>query len=389
MMVRALENYRTGNLRCHFISNVDPAAALRVISGLRPATTLFIVASKSFSTLETHQNALLARRWYLDNGGTEKGLSKHFVAVSTNIEAAAAFGIAEENIFPLWDWVGGRYSLWSAIGLPIALSIGMDHFRELLTGAHHADEHFRTEPLSDNIPVLMGLLAVWYSSFFNTTSQVILPYSQNLELFPAFLQQLSMESLGKSVTLTGDPVACDTGLVIWGAPGTDGQHSFHQLLHQGTRMVPADFIAVASGPGDAYREQQDHLLANCFSQSQALMDGKSLEQALAELAAAGLDEAAARELAPHKVIAGNRPSNTFLLHQLTPHNLGYLTALYEHAVYVQSVLWDINAFDQWGVELGKKLSGPIFTALAGRDDVGEFDTSTNNLIAFCKTWQAG
>ena len=387
MVVRAMESFATGKVRCHFISNVDPVAGLQVLSGLNPETTLFIVASKSFTTLETHQNALLARRWFLDQGFGERDLAKHFVAVSTNIHAAESFGIAKENIFPMWDWVGGRYSLWSAIGLPIALSIGMDHFRELLVGAHHADEHFRTQPLSSNIPVIMGLLNAWYSSLFNTTSQVVLPYSQNLELFPAYLQQLSMESLGKGVHLDGSPAGTDTGLVVWGAPGTDGQHSFHQLLHQGTRTVPADFIAVATSPGTSHQEQQDHLLANCFSQSQALMDGKTLEQAIAELTSAGLDENAARELAPHKVIPGNRPSNTLLLHELKPHTLGNLTALYEHAVYVQSVLWDINAFDQWGVELGKKLSTPIFNALTSSEADNEFDASTNNLVAICKTWQ--
>jgi len=289
----------------------------------------------------------------------------------------------------MWDWVGGRYSLWSAIGLPIALSVGMDNFRQLLVGAHHADEHFRTAPLSDNIPAIMGLLNIWYSGFFGAASQVVLPYCQNLELFPAFLQQLSMESLGKGVDLAGQTMSTDTGLVVWGAPGTDGQHSFHQLLHQGTRLIPADFIAVAASPAEACREQQDHLLANCFSQSQALMDGKSLEQAVAELLEAGFDSQSAQALAPHKQIPGNRPSNTFLLHSLTPHSLGYLTALYEHAVYVQSVLWDINAFDQWGVELGKKLSGPIFSALNGEETAGSFDGSTNNLVALCKTWQTG
>ena len=387
MAVRALDDFVSGQVNCHFISNVDPAAGLRVLSSLNPATTLFIIASKSFTTLETHQNALLARRWFLEQGYGESDLARHFVAVSTNIEAAESFGIDRQNIFPMWDWVGGRYSLWSAIGLPIALTIGMDHFRELLTGAHHADEHFRNQPLSENIPIIMGLLSAWYSGFFNTTSQVILPYSQHLELFPAFLQQLSIESLGKGVQLHGEPVDTDTGLVLWGAPGTDGQHSFHQLLHQGTRMVPADFIAIASGPGDQYREQQDHLLANCFSQSQALMDGKTLAQAMNELTDAGMTEQAAGRLAPHKVIPGNRPSNTFLLHQLTPHNLGYLTALYEHSVYVQSVLWNINAFDQWGVELGKKLSGPIYTALTGNEPGDQFDASTNNLVAICRTWQ--
>ena len=388
MAARALEDFAAGKVRVHFISNVDPAAGIRVLDGLDPRTTLFVIASKSFTTLETHQNAMLARHWFLDQGFGERDLAKHFVAVSTNIEAAKSFGISEENIFPMWDWVGGRYSLWSAIGLPIALSIGMEHFRELLTGAHHADEHFRTEPLSNNIPTIMGLLNAWYSGFFNTTSQVVLPYSQNLELFPAFLQQLSMESLGKSVHLSGDSASIDTGLVVWGAPGTDGQHSFHQLLHQGTRVVPADFIAVAAGPGARFREQQDHLLANCFSQSQALMDGKSLEQAIDELKAGGMNDDSATKLAPHKVIPGNRPSNTFLLHELKPHTLGYITALYEHSVYVQSVLWDINAFDQWGVELGKKLSTPIFNALTSDEAADEFDASTNNLVAICKTWQS-
>jgi len=385
MAVRALENFAAGKVRCHFISNVDPAAAIRVLSHLKPATTLFIVASKSFSTLETHQNALLARRWFLSKGGAARDLHKHFVAVSTNIEAAVEFGIDEKNIFPMWDWVGGRYSLWSAIGLPIAMSLGMDQFRELLAGAHQADEHFRTAPIQENIPAIMGLLNVWYSGLFGVTSQAILPYSQHLELFPAFLQQLSMESLGKDVNLDGSPTASDTGLVVWGAPGTDGQHSFHQLLHQGTRMIPADFIAFSGSPGEAYREQQNHLLANCFSQSQALMDGKSLDQAVAELTEAGMKGKEARELAPHKVIPGNRPSNTFLLTGLDPHRLGYLTALYEHAVYVQSVLWDINAFDQWGVELGKKLSGPIFAALSSDDPASGFDGSTDNLINLSKT----
>ena len=387
MVVRALEEFSTDAVRCHFISNVDPAAGLGVLQSVDPARTLFIVASKSFTTLETHQNAMLARNWFLEHGHNEQDLARHFVAVSTNNNAAQSFGIARENIFPMWDWVGGRYSLWSAIGLPIALSIGMDRYQELLTGAHLADKHFRAEPLSQNIPVIMGLLTVWYSGFFNATSQVTLPYSQNLELFPAFLQQLTMESLGKGVQLDGSASRMDTGLIVWGAPGTDGQHSFHQLLHQGTRLVPADFIAVAASPTVESQEQQNHLLANCFSQSQALMHGKTTEQAVAELLADGMDEDSARSLAPHKAIPGNRPSNTFLLHQLTPHTLGYLTALYEHAVYVQSVLWGINAFDQWGVELGKKLSLPIFESLTSGEISGEFDASTSNLIAICKAWQ--
>jgi len=386
MVVRALEHLSDNSIGCHFISNVDPAAGRRVLAKLSPATTLFIVASKSFSTLETHQNALMARQWYLDQGGDPDGLERHFVAVSSNIAAAVEFGINENNVFPMWDWVGGRYSLWSAIGLPIALYLGMDRFRELLRGAHHADEHFRTTPLAQNIPVIMGLLSVWYSGFFGTTSQAILPYSQDLELLTPFLQQLSMESLGKSVTVNGAATDIDSGAIIWGAPGTDGQHSFHQLLHQGTRMVPADFIAVAASSHQADTAQQTHLLANCFSQSQALMDGKTLQQATAELQAMGMTAAQIEYLAPHKVVPGNRPSNTLLLHRLEAHTLGYLVALYEHAVYVQSVIWNINAFDQWGVELGKQLSEPIYSALISEGQAKELDASTHNLVSICKTW---
>lgn len=387
MVVRALDHLSEGPLNCHFLSNVDPAAAQRVLARLDPASTLFIIASKSFSTLETHQNAMLARRWFLAGGGDQSTVARHFVAVSANVEAAGLFGIPAQNIFPMWEWVGGRYSLWSAIGLPIALRLGMDRFRELLAGARHADEHFRTTALDANIPVIMALLTTWYSGFFGSTSQAILPYSQSLELLPAFLQQLCMESLGKSVDLDGKPAGVDTGVVIWGAPGTDGQHSFHQLLHQGTRIIPADFIAVAASPGREFDEQQAHLLANCFSQSQALMDGRSLEQAFRELRDAGMDAGQARVLAPHKVIPGNRPSNTFLLHSLTASSLGYLLALYEHSVYVQSALWHINAFDQWGVELGKQLSGPLFRALRDVGELTAFDSSTSNLVSISRTWR--
>lgn len=387
MVVRALSHVADSTLSCHFISNVDPAAGTEVLSGLGAETTLFIVASKSFTTLETHQNAQLARQWFLDNGGNKDSLAKHFVAVSSNIDAAAEFGIDQDNIFPMWDWVGGRYSLWSAIGLPIALYLGTDNFRKLLDGAHQADLHFLNSPLHENIPAMMGLLTVWYSGFFQSTSQVILPYSQNLELLPDFLQQLSMESLGKSVSLEGTVPDVDTGVVIWGAPGTDGQHSFHQLLHQGTRLIPADFIAFVKSPVAGHSQQQAHLLANCFSQSQALMDGKTLEQARSELQAAGLSESEIDTLAIHKVIPGNRPSNTFLIDQLDPYALGYLVALYEHSVFVQSAIWNINAFDQWGVELGKKLSTPIFESLTAGNIDPDFDTSTNNLIRICKNRQ--
>ena len=387
MVARALAPFADEAVRCHFLSNIDPAAATEILDNLNPETTLFIIASKSFTTLETFHNAAIARRWFLSNGGDEGALPKHFIAVTSNIEAAEKFGVSNENIFPMWDWVGGRYSLWSAIGLPIALLLGMGQFKELLAGAHEGDEHFRTRPLSENIPVTMALLTIWYSGFFNTSNQAILPYSQNLELFPAFLQQLSMESLGKSVDLQGNPCSVNTGGIIWGAPGTDGQHSFHQLLHQGTRLVPADFIAVASSSSKGYEAQQAQLLANCFSQSQALMNGKKFDQALSELLETGMQESDAQQLAPHKVIPGNRPSNTLLLHILDPHTLGFLTSIYEHSVYIQSVLWNINAFDQWGVELGKKLSAPIFDSLSANGTADDFDSSTNNLVTICKTWQ--
>ncbi len=387
MVVRALQPYADDSINCHFLSNIDPAAATETLRSLNPESTLFIIASKSFTTLETHHNANIAKQWFVDQGGHASSLGKHFVAVSSNVHAAEKFGIDSENIFPMWDWVGGRYSLWSAIGLPIALTLGMDLFRDLLSGAHHADEHFRTNPLSENIPVTMALLTIWYSGFFDTSSQAILPYSQNLELFPAFLQQLSMESLGKSVDLQGQFSEVATGAIIWGAPGTDGQHSFHQLLHQGTRLVPADFIAVATASVKNHETQQAQLLANCFSQSQALMDGKTTEQAMNELVEAGISKSDAQGLAKHKAIPGNRPSNTLLMHKLDPHNLGYLAAIYEHAVYVQSVIWNINAFDQWGVELGKELSSPLYESLISSEVTNEFDSSTNNLVTICKAWK--
>ena len=388
MVVRALRPCSDKAVDCHFLSNVDPAVAAETLAPLDPETTLFIVASKSFTTLETHQNAFAARRWFLERGGTEQGLSRHFVAVSSNVRAAVAFGIDAANIYPMWDWVGGRYSLWSAIGMPIAMATGMANFRALLAGAHSADEHFRSQPLTRNIPVIMALLNVWYSGFRGAASQAILPYSQALELFPAFLQQLCMESLGKQTDLQGGPVGVDTGLVVWGAVGTDGQHSFHQLLHQGTRLIPSDFIAVAAPLAGLDETAHAHLLANCLSQSQALMDGKPLQQALAELTGSGMDETQAALLAPHKVIPGNRPSNTFLLQQLDPFTLGQLTAFYEHSVFAQSVLWNINAFDQWGVELGKKLSSPIFDALQIGGPGTGFDPSTNQLINAIHTWWA-
>lgn len=385
MVAQALHTWHLPQLSVHFVSNVDPTHMRETLAGADPATTLFIIASKSFGTLETHQNAKLARSWYLDNGGEERRIHRHFVAVSANVPKAVAFGIHPDNIFPLWDWVGGRYSLWSAIGLPIALAVGMNTFRELLSGASLMDEHFANAPLLQNIPVIMGLLAVWHTSIAGAASQVVLPYSQSLHLFPAFLQQLEMESLGKSVTLDGSAVTGPTGPAVWGSAGTNGQHSFHQLLHQGTHLIPADFIAIAHSPYPADKDQHLHLLANCFSQSQALMQGKNESEALDELLAQGMDRDQAKALAPHKVIAGNKPSTTLLLQRLSARNLGSLIAIYEHKVFVESVIWNINAFDQWGVELGKQLGEKLYGALHTAEHCERFDGSTNGLINYCRT----
>jgi glucose-6-phosphate isomerase len=378
MVYEALTPFHLAHMRCHFVSNVDPVHLEQTLRQLDAGTTLFVLASKTFTTLETTLNAQAARAWVLQSAD-EAALRKHFVAVSANVEKAAAFGIDRDSIFPMWDWVGGRYSLWSAIGLPVALGVGMTNFRELLHGAHLMDEHFRTAPFEQNLPVLLALLTLWYLNFLGAESQVLLPYAQNLTLFPAFLQQLDMESLGKSVSSTGVPLDGVSGGIVWGSAGTNGQHSFHQLLHQGTHLIPADFIALAqSATGN--REQHRHLLANCFAQSQALMDGKTLEQATLELREAGMDESKAAALAPHKVVPGNRPSNTLLLEKLTPQTLGALTVLYEHKVYAQSIVLGINAFDQWGVELGKALGNRVYSALAAKQDCTTFDASTNALI---------
>lgn len=384
MVYAALTPYHLPGLRCHFASNVDPLHLEQTLATLRPATTLFVVASKTFTTLETMQNANAARRWALNAGIAETALARHFVAVSANVAKAEAFGIARDNIFPMWDWVGGRYSLWSAIGLPIALGTGMQNFRSLLSGAHDLDEHFRTAPLAQNMPVVLALLSLWYSAFYAAQSHTLLPYLQNLHLFPAFLQQLDMESLGKSVSNDGQLLDHATGAIIWGSAGTNGQHSFHQLLHQGTRFIPADFIAALQSHSNN-REAHLHLLANCFAQSQALMDGKTLEEVRADLLRQGLDEDECQRLAPHKVCPGNRPSNMIVMQKLTPATLGALTALYEQKVFAQSVLLGINAFDQWGVELGKVLSSDVYKGFGSSGVCTAFDASTNALINAVKS----
>ena len=373
MAYEALRHYSARELTLRFVSNVDGTDFVEATRDLDPAQTLFIVASKTFTTLETMTNARTARAWALDGlGGDEAAIAKHFVAVSTNAEKVAAFGIDTDNMFGFWDWVGGRYSMDSAVGLSTMIAIGPDAFGELLAGFHAIDEHFRTAPFERNLPVLIGLLAVWYADFFGAETLAVLPYDQYLKRFPAYLQQLTMESNGKSVTLAGERVDYETGAVYWGEPGTNGQHSFYQLIHQGTRLIPCDFIGFVRTLNPA-GEHHDLLMANVFAQAEALAFGKTEDDVRAE----GTPDA----LVPHRVFEGNRPSNTLLLERLTPAALGKLVALYEHSVFTQGVVWGVNPFDQWGVELGKALATRIADEL--RADAPELahDSSTNALIA--------
>jgi glucose-6-phosphate isomerase len=381
MVCEALRPYSISTLRTHFVSNVDGTHLAETLKKLDAETVLFIVSSKTFTTQETLTNAHSARSWLVEKLGSEQAIARHFAAVSTNLEATAQFGIRAENVFEFWDWVGGRYSLWSAIGLPIALYIGMEHFEELLEGGHAMDEHFRNTPLENNIPVLLGLLGVWYGNFFGAASNAVFPYDQYLHRLPAYLQQLEMESNGKRVDREGNPVDYDTGMVIWGEPGTNGQHAFFQLLHQGTRLVPADFL-VPLHSHNPIGEHHTILLANCFAQTEALMLGKLADEVRAELAARGLHGKALETLLPHKVFPGNRPTNTFLFDRVDPHTLGMLIAMYEHKVFVQSVVWNINPFDQWGVELGKQLAGKILPELRGAGATSQHDASTSGLIGY-------
>jgi len=379
MACEALEPYSRPDLRVHFVSNVDGAHLGRLLKRLDPATTLFIVASKTFTTQETLANAQSARAWLVTGLGNETAVARHFVALSTNLAGTAAFGIPDERVFPFWDWVGGRYSLWSAIGLSIALYVGMDNFESLLEGAYAMDEHFRSAPAGQNLPVIMGLLGIWYRNFWGAATHAILPYDQSLHRFAAHLQQLDMESNGKRVDLEGRDIAYATGPVIWGEPGTNGQHAFFQHLHQSTDWTPCDFIL----PLRSHYPLNDHhrmLSANCFAQSQALMQGRTADEARTELRAQGKDAAEVERLVPHKVFPGNRPSSSLLLRQLTPHALGALVALYEHKVFVQGSIWNVNSFDQWGVELGKQLAGRILEDIDGGAP-GQFqDASTAGLV---------
>lgn len=381
MVVSALKHFKT-RLNVHFVSNVDGNHIAEVLKNLNPETTLFIVASKTFTTQETMTNANSAKDWFLQ-AGKQDDVAQHFVALSTNIQAVKSFGIAEENIFEFWDWVGGRYSLWSAIGLSIVLSVGYENFEQLLKGAFDTDQHFQTADFSENIPVLMGLLGIWYRNFYAATSNAILPYSQYLDRFAAYLQQGDMESNGKCVDRNGEFVQYETGPIIWGEPGTNGQHAFYQLIHQGTELIPADFIAYAKSCNDV-SDHQEKLLANFFAQTEALAFGKTEEEAEEEMLASGKSQEETDRLLHYKVFHGNTPTNSLLFKELTPFSLGQLITLYEHKIFVQGVIWNIFSFDQFGVELGKVLAGKILPELVSSDEITSHDSSTNGLINYYK-----
>ncbi len=380
MVCLALRQFAHPRLTMHFVSNVDGHDMDAALSRVNPETTLFIIASKTFTTAETMMNANTARAWFLQQA-PEDALAKHFVAVSTNVEAIKTFGIDPQNMFPFWDWVGGRYSVWSAIGLPVALCVGFGYFSDFLAGAHALDEHFRTAPIEQNLPIILALVGFWNRDFLECGSVSIAPYHQDLSRFAAYLQQLDMESNGKRVTRAGDPIDYATGPVIWGDVGTNGQHAYFQLLHQGTDVTPIDFIA-ALRPAHEFHNHHAALLANCFAQSEAFMKGKTADEVRQDLQ--GMDAAEIERLVPHKTFPGNRPSNTILMDYLNPATLGALIALYEHKVFVQGVLWDVNSFDQWGVELGKVLAKKIEAELNGEANPGAHDSSTNGLIARAK-----
>ncbi|MFC3108199.1 glucose-6-phosphate isomerase [Undibacterium arcticum] len=382
MVTLALRAYRHPRLRMHFVSNVDGHDLDAVLTSVNAETTLFIVASKTFTTMETMLNAQSARAWFLNTAAVD-ALARHFVAVSTNLEAIQSFGIDPDNMFPFWDWVGGRYSVWSAIGLSVTLAVGFEHFSAFLAGAHAMDLHFRSAPLERNMPVLFALIGFWNRNFLGCNSLSIAPYHQDLSCFPAYLRQLEMESNGKRVTLDGSPVGVATCPIVWGDCGTNGQHAYFQLLHQGTDVTPIDFIGCLQ-PSHKLPQHHAALLANCFAQSEAFMRGKTGAEVRAELQGQGLPDSDIEALVPHKVFPGNRPSNTILMDALTPAALGALIALYEHKTFVQGVLWGINSFDQWGVELGKALARTIQGELAGQSRPDDHDSSTNGLIAIAK-----
>lgn len=382
MVYEALKPYHN-HLRCHFVSNVDAAHLAETLKGLDPAQTLFIIASKSFTTQETMANAQSARKWFLRSEAREDDIARHFVAVSTNQGAVEKFGIDATNMFGFWDWVGGRYSLWSAIGLPLACGLGFKNFEKLLKGAYEADQDFEQREFTENPALLMAAISLWYLNFWSAHSEVVVPYSQNLHRLAAYLQQANMESNGKSTDRSGQAVNYNTGPVVWGEPGTNGQHAFFQLLHQGSHFIPADFIAFASSDYD-FEGHQEKLLANCLAQSQALMEGRSEEDVRTEMRAEGQSEEDIEKIGPYRSFQGNRPSNTFIAEKLDPESLGYLLACYEHKIFAQGVIWNIFSFDQWGVELGKKLAKPILTQLEEPKEESHFDASTNGLIGYLR-----
>lgn len=379
MVTEALKPYWVKGIETFFVSNVDGTHIAETLKKVKPEETLFLIASKTFTTQETMTNAITARDWFLESGASQSDVAKHFAALSTNEKAVTAFGIDKENMFEFWDWVGGRYSLWSAIGLSIALTIGYDNFIALLKGAESADKHLQSAAFNKNIPVLMALIGVWYTNFMGAQSEAILPYDQYLHRFAAYFQQGNMESNGKSVDRNGNPVNYATGPVIWGEPGTNGQHAFYQLIHQGTLLIPCDFIA----PAKSHNPIGDHhvkLMSNFFAQTEALMNGKSENEVKVELMKAGKSEDEIKKLTPFKVFAGNKPTNSILVKEITPFSLGTLIALYEHKIFIQGVLWNIFSFDQWGVELGKQLANKILPELENEDTVTGHDSSTNGLI---------
>jgi glucose-6-phosphate isomerase len=379
MVTEALKPYKKPEIQVHFVSNVDGTHIAETLKKLNPETTLFIVSSKTFTTQETMTNAHTARKWFLSYANDEKHIKKHFVAVSTNEKEVVKFGIDPQNMFVFWDWVGGRYSLWSAIGLSIACTVGFENFESLLEGAYEMDQHFKNTPFERNIPVIMGLLGIWYNNFFGAESYAILPYDQYLHRFPAYLQQGDMESNGKCVDRSGKRVDYQTGPIIWGEVGTNGQHAFFQLIHQGTKLIPADFIAFAISHNPVGDHHQK-LLSNFFAQTEALMKGKTEEEVVNELSAMGKTPEEIERLKPYRVFEGNKPTNSILIKKLTPKNLGKLIAMYEHKIFVQGIIWNIFSFDQWGVELGKQLASKILPELAGDNEVKSHDSSTNGLI---------
>ncbi|MGE5680415.1 MAG: glucose-6-phosphate isomerase [Bacillota bacterium] len=383
MVTEALKPYGKPGLNVHFVSNVDGTDISEVLKKLNPETVLFLVASKTFTTQETIANANTAKEWFLRSAGDKSAVAKHFAALSTNEKEVSKFGIDPKNMFEFWDWVGGRYSLWSAIGLSIAIYLGMDNFEELLTGAFEMDEHFRSEPFEKNMPVILALLGIWYNNFWDAQSYAILPYDQYLHRFPAYFQQGDMESNGKTITRNGTHVDYSTGPIVWGEPGTNGQHAFYQLIHQGTKLIPADFIA----PVETHNPVGEHhklLLSNFFAQTEALMKGKTEDEVKSELEKSGLKPEEIEKLLPHKVFEGNKPSNSILVKKITPRSLGSLIALYEHKIFTQGVIWNINSFDQWGVELGKQLAKAILPELEEKGQVVSHDSSTNGLINYYK-----